>query len=185
MGDKSAENLLAAIEKSKDTTLARFIFGLGIIHVGATVAELLASHFRDIRALMDASREELESVAGIGPEIAGQVHDFFAAEQNREVVERLLGAGVSPRSASVSLADVPQTLSGKAFVLTGTLEGYTRESAAEAIKQRGGKVTSSVSKKTDYVVAGADPGSKLTKAQELGVMVLEEEGFVGLLEVGE
>ncbi len=185
MGDKSADNLLAAIEQSKDTSLARFIYGLGIIHVGATVAELLAGHFCDIRAIMNASQEELEAVAGIGPEIAQQVTSFFAAEQNREVVERLLAAGVQPRSASVSLADVPQTLDGKTFVLTGTLDAFSRESATEAIKQRGGKVTGSVSKKTDYVVAGADPGSKLTKAQELGVTVLDEEGFVGLLEVGE
>ncbi|MBU0611767.1 MAG: NAD-dependent DNA ligase LigA, partial [Armatimonadetes bacterium] len=185
MGDKSADNLLAAIEQSKDTSLARFIYGLGIIHVGATVAELLADHFRDIRAIMDASQEELEAVAGIGPEIAEQVTSFFAAEQNREVVERLLAAGVQPHSASVSLADVPQTLDGKTFVLTGTLAGFSREAATEAIRRRGGKVTASVSKKTDYVVAGADPGSKLTKAQELDVTVLDEEGFVRLLEVGE
>jgi len=186
MGDKSAENLLAAIEKSKDTTLSRFIYGLGIMHVGETVAQVLAAAFRDIRALIVATREDLEAVPGIGPEIAGQVHDFFAAEQNRQVVERLLQAGVTPQpppvsSETLSGAEGP-AFAGKTFVLTGTLESFTREEATEAIQSRGGKVTGSVSKKTDYVVAGADPGSKLRKAEELGVTVLDEEGLVGLLE---
>jgi DNA ligase (NAD+) len=181
MGDKSAENLLTAIEHSKGTSLARFIFGLGITHVGSTVAELLASHFRDIRALMAARVEELEAVPGIGPEIAAQVTSFFAAEQNRTVVERLLAAGVQPQAPPAAPAHA-RTLEGKTFVLTGTLEGFTREAATEAIRARGGKVTGSVSKKTDYVVAGADPGSKLTRAQELGVAVLDEAGFAGLLE---
>jgi DNA ligase (NAD+) len=180
MGEKSAENLLAAIEKSKTPTLARFIYGLGIMHVGGTVAQLVADSFCDMRAIMSASREQLEGVAGIGPEIAGQIRDFFDKEQNRQVVEKLLEAGVYPRCPERRAA-ADQTLAGKTFVLTGTLENLTREQATEAIAARGGKVTSSVSKKTDYVVAGADPGSKLTKAQDLGVTVLDEEGFVGLL----
>ena len=180
MGEKSADNLLVAIESTKQTTLARFVYGLGIMHVGATIANLLANAFCDMRAIMDASREQLEAVAGIGPEIAGQVHDFFAQEQNRQVVERLLQAGVDPACPERAPVE-SQTLAGKTFVLTGGLEGFTRESAAAAIVSRGGKVTGSVSKKTDYVVAGADPGSKLTKAQDLGVTVLDEEGFVKLL----
>ncbi|MHB8994399.1 MAG: NAD-dependent DNA ligase LigA [Armatimonadota bacterium] len=180
MGEKSADNLLAAIEKSKGTTLARFIYGLGIMHVGGTVAQLLADAFCDMRAIMDASREQLEAVAGIGPEIAGQVRDFFDQEQNREVVEKLLEAGVNPKCPARPTL-LSEGFAGKTFVLTGTLENFTREQATEAIVSRGGKVTGSVSKKTDYVVAGADPGSKLTKAQDLGVTVLDEEGFVGLL----
>ena len=180
MGDKSSDNLLAAIEGSKATSLGRFIFGLGITHVGSAVADLLAAHFRDIRALMAAGREELEAVPGIGPEIAGQVCDFFASERNREVVERLLAAGVNPQAPPSAPAG-QATLAGKTFVLTGTLEGLTREAATDAIRQRGGKVTSSVSKKTDYVVAGADPGSKLARAQELGVTVLDEGQFSRLL----
>jgi DNA ligase (NAD+) len=180
MGEKSAENLLAAIEKSKGTTLSRFIYGLGIMHVGGTVAQLLADAFCDMRAIMDASREQLEAVAGIGPEIAGQVRDFFDQEQNREVVEKLLEAGVAPK-CPVRPTLVSGAFAGKTFVLTGTLKDFTREQAAEAVTARGGKVTGSVSKKTDYVVAGADPGSKLTKAQGLGVTVLDEEGFVALL----
>lgn len=180
MGPKLAENLLAAIEQSKATTLARFIYGLGITHVGGVVAELLANAFCDMQALMDATREQLETVAGIGPEIAGQVHDFFAQEQNRQVIEKLLAAGVNPKCPERPVMEA-QTLASKTFVLTGTLDNFTRDEASAAIQARGGKVTGSVSKRTDYVVAGADPGSKLTKAQELGVTVLDENGFIELL----
>ena len=183
MGEKSAENLLAAIEKSKQTTLARFLYGLGIIHVGATVADLLANALCSMQAIMDASLEQLEAVSGIGPEIAGQVHEFFAQEQNRQVVARLMEAGVNPKCPEPPTAE-EQTLAGKTFVLTGGLENFTRDEATAAITSRGGKVTSSVSKKTDYVVAGADPGSKLAKAQELGVTVLDEESFMKLLGEG-
>ncbi len=182
MGDKSAENLLAAIERTKQTTLARFLYGLGILHVGAVVAETLAQAFGDIRKLMEASLEELTQVPGIGPEIAASVHGFFRAPQNREVVERLLAAGVNPQPpAQVPASAGPGPLTGKTFVLTGTLEGFTRGQATAEITARGGKVTGSVSKKTDYVIAGADPGSKLTKAQELGVPVLDENAFSALL----
>lgn len=182
MGEKSAENLLSAIEKSKDTTLGRFVYALGITHVGGTVAQTLADAFGDIHTLMNASQEQLEAVPGIGPEIAGHVHDFFAAGQNRHVVERLLEMGVNPRSTTIAPAEgVEQTLSGKTFVLTGTLEGFTREEATAAIQARGGKVTGSVSSKTDYVVVGADPGSKLRKAEELGVATLDEAAFHELL----
>lgn len=180
MGSRSADNLLAAIEGSKQTTLARFIYGLGITHVGAVVADLLAGACGSVAALLAASREELEAVPGIGPEIAGQVHDFFAQERNREVVERLLAAGVQPQAPPRPEA-AALTLAGKTFVLTGGLEQFSRESATAAITARGGKVTGSVSKKTDYVVVGVDPGSKLAKAQELGIAILDEAGFVSLL----
>ncbi|MEN6547783.1 MAG: NAD-dependent DNA ligase LigA, partial [Armatimonadia bacterium] len=180
MGEKSAENLLAALEQSKHTSLTRFIYGLGITHVGVHVADLLANAFCDIRALMQATPEELEAVAGIGPEIARGVHEFFAQEQNHQVVEKLLAAGVTPECI-VRPEVESQTLAGKTFVLTGTLEGYTRDEAKAAIEARGGKVTGSVSKKTDYVVVGVDPGSKLTKAQELGVTILDEDAFAALL----
>lgn len=182
MGDKSAENLLAAIAQTRQTTLARFLYGLGIFHVGAVVADTLAQAFGDIRRLMDASLEELTQVPGIGPEIAASVHGFFSAPQNREVVERLLAAGVNPQPpVQVPPSAGPGPLHGKTFVLTGTLEGLTRQQATAEIIARGGKVAGSVSKRTDYVVAGADPGSKLTKAQELGVPVLDESAFQALL----
>lgn len=183
MGEKSAENLLAALEQSKHTSLTRFVYGLGIPHVGVHVADLLANAFCDIRALMQATPEELEAVAGIGPEIAGNVHEFFAQERNHQVVAKLLEAGVTPECI-VRAEPVSEALAGKTFVLTGTLEGYTRDDAKAAIEARGGKVTGSVSKKTDYVVVGVDPGSKLTKAQDLGVATLDEDAFVDLLDSG-
>jgi DNA ligase (NAD+) len=187
MGDKSAENLLAAIEKTKQTMLGRFLYGLGIFHVGAVVADTLATALGDIRRLMDASLEELTQVPGVGPEIAASVHGFFADDGNREAVEKLLAAGVNPVPpvARTVLSAGPGPLTGKTFVLTGGLEGFTRDQATSEVVARGGKVTGSVSKKTDYVVAGADPGGKLTKAQELGVTVLDEEGFRALLAEGE
>jgi DNA ligase (NAD+) len=180
MGEKSADNLLAALEATKQTTLARFVFGLGILHVGDHVAELLAAAFPSIAQLMAATEEQLQNVPGIGPRIGASVAEFFAAEQNREVVRRLLEAGVNPAPPAQRAAE-SQTLGGKTFVLTGGLDGFTRDEATAAIEARGGKVTGSVSKKTDYVVAGADPGSKLQKAQELGVAVLDEEQFRALL----
>jgi DNA ligase (NAD+) len=135
---------------------------------------------------MDAPQEELTQVPGIGPEIAASVHGFFADTRNREVVEKLLAAGVNPvapaRPVLAEGATLP--LAGKTFVLTGGLEGFTRDEAGAEIAARGGKVTGSVSKKTDYVVVGADPGSKLTKAQELGVTILDEAGFKALLAEG-
>lgn len=190
MGPKSAENLLNAIERSKQTTLARFIYALGIPLVGSTVAQLLAEHFRDIHALMNARPGELQQIPGIGPEIAQSVSEFFSEPRNREVVQRLLEAGVNPQpppspaewaaAAGVAVGD-KLPLSGKTFVLTGALESFTREQATAALQALGAKVTNSVSKKTDYVIVGADPGSKLRKAQELGVPTLDEEGFKKLL----
>jgi DNA ligase (NAD+) len=184
MGEKSAANLVAALERSKRTTLARVLIALGIRHVGEGVAELLASHFGgDLDALMAAPREDLEAIEGIGPIIAESVVAFFADARNRAEVASLRELGLSwPRGARRVRADGP--LAGKSFVLTGTLAGMTREEAKQHIEAAGGKVTASVSKKTDYVVAGSEPGSKLRKAQELEVEVIDEAGLRRLLDRG-
>jgi DNA ligase (NAD+) len=181
MGEKSAENLLASIDRARATTFARFLVALGIRHVGESVAELLATHFGDLDALLAADREELEAVPGIGPTIAESVATFFADPRNREEVERLRRAGLRwERVARVRRGEGP--LAGKTFVLTGTLAGMPRAEAKSRIEARGGKVAGSVSKKTDYVVAGAEPGSKLDRARELGVEVVDEARLRELLD---
>ncbi|MBL9037668.1 MAG: NAD-dependent DNA ligase LigA, partial [Archangium sp.] len=168
-----------AIERSKRTTLRRFIYGLGIPEVGEATAKALAEYFRDIRALMVATMESLQTVKDIGPEMATSIHDWFEAEDNRALVEALLAAGVQPAPPEI-VETGPFT--GKTVVLTGTLTTMTREAAKEAIERRGGKVSGSVSKKTDLLVAGEEAGSKLTKAKELGVNVVDEAGFQKLLD---
>lgn len=182
MGERSAANLLAALERSKQTTLARFLIALGIRHVGEGVAELLASHYGgDLDALMAASKEEIDAIPGIGPTIAESVARFFADPRNRAEVDELRALGVRwPRGERRPSGEGP--LAGKTFVLTGGLASLTREQAKARIEAAGGKVTGSVSKKTDYVVAGEDPGAKLRKAQELGVPILDEAGLLALLE---
>jgi len=175
--DKSAQNLLDAIEASKRTTLARFIYALGIFHVGTHVADVLASHFGSLRALMQASEEQLQSIHEIGPEIAHSVHSFFAEPSNRRVIEELLERGIEFEEVEPTTGG----LQGLTFVLTGTLDTFTRQQATAEIQRRGGRVASSVSRNTDYVVAGAQPGSKLAKARELGITVLDEEQFKQLL----
>lgn len=182
MGDKSAQNLLDAIEAARETTLPRFLVGLNIPQVGRHVAEVLASALGSVEAIMDATSEQLEDIHEIGPEIAHSVHHFFADERNREIVRDLLDRGI--RFTDQVAQQAPQTLAGKKFVLTGALEGFTRDEATAEIQKRGGRVTSSVSKNTDYVVAGADPGSKYDKAADLGVPILDEEEFRALLEEG-
>lgn len=184
MGERSAANLLAALEGSKRTTLARFLIALGIRHVGEGVAELLATHFAgDLDALMAAPREELEQIEGVGPTIAESVVRFFADRRNRHEIERLRELGVHwPRGERRRRGEGP--LAGKTFVLTGGLASMTRDEARVRIEEAGGKVTGSVSKKTDYVVAGEDPGSKLRKAQELEITVLDEAGLLRLLGAG-
>jgi DNA ligase (NAD+) len=182
MGAKSAANLVAALEKARDTTLARFLIALGIREVGETVAELLASRFGDLDPLVAASKEDLEAIEGIGPVIAESLVRFFADERNREEVRALRALGVRWKKTAPRPPRGEGPLSGKAFVLTGTLEGMTRSEAKQRIEALGGRVTGSVSKKTDYVVAGADPGSKLVKARELGVEVLDAAGLEALLE---
>jgi DNA ligase (NAD+) len=180
MGEKSAENLVAALARAKQTTLARFLIALGIRHVGEGVAELLAGHFGDLDPLLAASREELEAVPGVGPTIAESVARFFADARNHAEVEKLRERGVRwPKAPARRRGEGP--LAGKTFVLTGTLAGMSRADAKERIEARGGKVSGSVSKKTDYVVAGSDPGSKLERARELGVEVLDEAGLGALL----
>jgi DNA ligase (NAD+) len=181
MGAKSAANLVEALARARRTSLPRFLIALGIRHVGEGVAELLASHFGDLEALVDASREELESVPGIGPTIAESVAGFFADPRNRAEVTRLRELGVHWPAARPARRRGEGPLAGRTFVLTGTLAGMTRDEARRRIEEAGGKVTGSVSKKTDYVVAGEEPGSKLRRAEELGVAVLDEAGLERLL----
>jgi len=173
MGPKSAENVLTALERSKSTTLARFLFALGIRDVGEVTATALASHFGDVDALMAADVEAVQQVQDVGPVIAAHVVEFFAEEANRRVIECLRQAGVSWPS-SKPLESAAQPFMGLTFVLTGSLESMQREEAEDALRALGAKAAGSVSKKTSYVVAGRDAGSKLKKAVELGVPVLDE-----------
>ncbi|NMG73946.1 NAD-dependent DNA ligase LigA [Aromatoleum diolicum] len=181
MADKSAANLLAAIEKSRHTTLARFIFALGIRNVGEATARDLARHFGSLDTVMEADVDRLLHVPDVGPVVAQSIAGFFGEAHNREVIEQLRAAGVSWEEGAPAL--VPSGLAnGKTFVLTGTLPTMSRDEAKALIESHGGKVSGSVSKKTDFVVAGAEAGSKLAKAEELGVAVLDEDGLLRLLE---
>ncbi|MDK9715772.1 MAG: NAD-dependent DNA ligase LigA [Sulfuritalea sp.] len=176
MAEKSATNILAAIEKSKTTTLARFIFALGIRNVGEATAKDLARHFGNLDALMAADIDRLQQVPDVGPVVAASIARFFAEPHNVEVIEQLRAAGVNwPEGEPSAVANSP--IAGKTFVLTGTLPTLTRDEAKDMIEALGGKVAGSVSKKTDYVVAGAEAGSKLDKAQALGVSILDERQF--------
>jgi DNA ligase (NAD+) len=180
LAEKSAGNLLAGIEASKRRELRRLLFGLGIRFVGERAATLLARHFRSLDALAAAPMEEIDALYEIGPAVARSVRDWFDKPANRELVERLRAAGVSTEEAAA--APGSQAFQGKQFVLTGALEGMTRDEAKSAIEARGGRVTSSVSKKTAYVVVGGEAGSKLEKARQLGVECLDEAAFRRLLE---
>jgi DNA ligase (NAD+) len=177
MGPKSAANLRANIERSKATTLPRFLVALGIRQVGEATAKALAEQFGTLEKIMDADVDALQEVRDVGPGVAASIVHFFAEKQNRKVIARLLKAGVRP--APVRRAQGP--LSGKKLVLTGGLETMTRPEAQRRIEALGGRVVSSVSKETDYVVVGADPGSKLKKARDLGITVLDERAFRRLL----
>src|SRR5947208_889231 len=178
--DLSARNLLAAIEASKRRPLRHVISALGIRMGGQATAVALARRFGSLEALMDASVEDLQSVRDVGPEVARHIHDFLALPDQREVIRQLLGAGVRPEPEQVVATAGP--FAGKTVVLTGTLTQYSREQAKAEIERRGGRVSGSVSRKTDLVVAGGDAGSKLKRAQELGVRVVDENGFRELLE---
>ncbi len=173
MADKSARNILEALEKSKQTTLQRFLFGLGIRHVGEATAKELARHFGSLDAVMDASEAQLLEVADVGPIVAQSLRTFFAQPHNREVVEQLRACGLAWEEGAPALA-APRPFSGKTFVITGTLPSMGRDEAKDLVEAAGGKVAGSVSKKTDYVVAGAEAGSKLDKALALGVPVIDE-----------
>jgi len=180
MADKSASNLLQAIEKSRQTTLPRFIFGLGIRHVGEATAKELARHFGKLDAIMDATEEQLLTVSDVGPIVAKSLRTFFDQPHNREVVEQLRACGVTWQEGE-PIAVIPQPLSGKTFVITGTLPTLSRDQAKDMLEAAGAKVVGSVSKKTDYLLAGSDAGSKLDKARELGVAVMDEAGLAELL----
>jgi DNA ligase (NAD+) len=179
MGEKSAENLLQSIEKSRKNTLARFIFALGIRHVGESTAKDLAKHFGQIHKLMAVNEEELLQVNDVGPVVAKSLLSFFSETHNREVVEQLLASGIE---LEVETSTINPELLGKTFVLTGTLPTMSRDEAKALLEKAGAKVAGSVSAKTHYVVAGADAGSKLEKAQELGVAVIDEAQMLALLQ---
>ncbi len=172
MGSKSAGNIVRAIEDSKRITLNRFIYALGIRHVGEHVAGILARSFESLEKLIDTTKEELEAIDGVGPVVAASIVDFFGQDENRKIVIKFIDSGVRIFSNN---AHKQGTLAGKIFVLTGTLATLTRDEAKKVIENAGGKVTGSVSRNTDYLVAGASPGSKLKRAQELGVDIIDEE----------
>ena len=180
MADKSAQNLIDALQKSKQTTLARFLYALGIRHVGESTAKALARHFGRLDGVMDASVEQLAQVPDVGPVVAESIHTFFAQPHNREVVEQLRAVGIGwPEGEPAPAALLP--LAGQTFVLTGTLPSLSRDEAKALLEAAGAKVAGSVSKKTHYVVAGAEAGSKLDKARELGVPVIDEAQLRALL----
>ena len=178
MGEKSASNLIAAIEKSKSAGLERLIYALGIRNIGTVAASALASRFGTLEACFEATREELCAIEDFGEITADCVIEFFSHEQNRELCERLIDLGLTVTSTAAPTKD---TLAGLTFVLTGTLPTMSRDEASALIKANGGKVTGSVSKKTSYVVAGSDAGSKLTKAQTLGVAIISEEELLAMI----
>src|SRR3989339_1299234 len=176
---KSAQNLIEAIDNAKKVTFARFIFALGILHVGVETAEKLADHFSSLQKLQEASKEELENLSDVGPRVAQSIFTYFNESDNKKLLEDLLTNGVQIQT--IKKQKDSEKLANMTFVLTGTLPNLSREEIAEKIKNNGGQVVGSVSKKTSYVVVGENPGSKYDKAQELGVNILDEEGFLKLL----
>ena len=184
VGHTIAKKVMAKVEESKTRGLGRVLFGIGMRHVGANVAELLAQEFGSIQALATAPVEKIAEISGIGPKIAESVHEFFSISENVAVIERLRQAGVMLEEEKPE-NELPQTLAGLTFVLTGTLEHFTRDEAGAQLKAMGAKVSGSVSKKTSFVVAGEAAGSKLTKAESLGVPVLDETALQQILETGQ
>ncbi len=183
MGEKSAKNLMRAIERSKQQPLHRLIFALGIPYIGINSARILSNHFKSLKALSEASLEELERIDGIGGIMAQSIIDFFADSENKKLLERLERMGLTMSESETESSS--GTLNGKSFVLTGTLEGISRTEASELIVKHGGRVISSVSKNTDYVLAGENPGSKLQKAMQLGVPVISLNDLKAMIEQGE
>ena len=181
MAEKSASNLLGELEKSKKTTFARFLYALGIRHVGEATARALAGYFGNLANLRQASEEQLLEVADIGPIVAASIKQFFSDERNLALVDKLLGVGLHWPEHEMKEKPEELPFQNKKFVLTGTLPSLTRDAAAEIIRNLGGKVSSSVSRNTDYVLAGSEPGSKLAKAEELGVRVIDENEFLQLV----
>jgi DNA ligase (NAD+) len=179
MAQKSAQNIIDGIEKSKTQSLDRLIAALGIRHVGVQNAEILAQQFGSIEKIEKATVEELTQIEQIGPVLAKSIYEYFHDNNNLEVIDKLITAGVNPKQKQIKKSD---ELAGKTFIVTGTLENYSRAEIEQVIKQHGGKVSSSISKKTDYVLAGTDPGSKLDKALKLGVKVINEKQFLTMLE---
>lgn len=178
LGEKSADNLLSAIEKSKERDLSNLIYALGIRQVGSGAAKSLAAHFKTLDNLLSAEASELSEVDDIGPVTAESIRDYFSEEHNKENIKNLVLSGLN---TEYSDQGVSESLSGLTFVITGTLSGYSRSAAADEIEKRGGKVSGSVSKKTSFVLAGAEPGSKLDKANTLGIRVINEEEFNEML----
>ena len=175
MAEKSAQNLLEEIEASRKNSLARLIFALGIQFVGERTGQLLAEHFSSLDELAAAKEEELEQVPEVGPKVAASIVEFLSEPANRQLIKKLAKAGVRPTAEKREVKS--DKFAGKSFVFTGTLANRTREEAEAIVQQHGGKVSGSVSKKTDYVVVGTDPGSKYDKAKELGVTILSEGEF--------
>jgi DNA ligase (NAD+) len=175
--DKSITNLLASIERGKDRPLWRLLTALNIRHVGTHVAQVLANAFGSIDALLEASAEDIDDVEEIGPEIARSVHAWFSDKANRRLIEKLRAAGVRMRDEQKKKQKGKQSLAGKSVVITGTLSGMSREEATAAAKDAGARVASSVSKKTDFVVVGDNPGTKAARAEELGVEMIDEQAF--------
>jgi DNA ligase (NAD+) len=182
MGEKSAQNLLKALDKSRETTLGRFLYALGIRDVGEATAQALAQHFRFLDALMGADEEELQSVQDVGPVVAEHVHAFFQEEHNRKVIRSLLDKGIHWPTPPAPPRKDELPLAGKTIVITGTLSTMTREEAKERLIALGAKVVGSVSKNTDYVIIGENPGSKAQRAAELGVASLSEANLIEFID---
>ena len=177
--EKKTNNLLNAIERSKEVSLASFIYALGIRNVGIKTATDLANHYKSLDNIMKATREELVQVGEIGPVIADSIVEFFEDEEIHKAIDRLLALGVNPVYEEMEREE--SIFTGKTVVITGTIEGFTRKEIKEYVERMGGKVSSSVSRKTDYVIVGRDPGSKYNKAVELGIEIIDEERFKELV----
>ena len=182
MAEKSAQNILAALEAAKATTLPRFIYALGIREVGNVSAELLARHYRELPALMAAGEADLQAIDGIGPVMAQYIRHFFMDDANRAVIAALQAAGIHWPAVEAPVVAADSPLAGKTVVITGTLPTMTRDEAAAHVARLGGKTSSAVSKKTDYLLAGDKAGSKLEKAQSLGVAIIDEAQLKAWLE---